>query len=206
MTIAEKIFARHWVPDAAKGKIGIPAVQPGDQGFVRTDIRFSHEYVTPMAAIFFEELVGKDEPVNDPVVDVLLPRSSDLPARRSCRPEHVADGAPRRRAISSRRSSEEFAAKQGVKLYGESNRLTARRALGPGSEAICHSKILEAHAEPGQIIIGTDSHTPHCGRGRVHRLRRRHDGDLQLLDHEGRARRGAANRSRSSSAARSRAT
>ncbi len=66
MTIAEKIFARHWVVDAAAGQAGIPAVKAGDQGFVRTDIRFSHEYVTPMSAIFFEELVGKDEPINDP--------------------------------------------------------------------------------------------------------------------------------------------
>jgi 3-isopropylmalate/(R)-2-methylmalate dehydratase large subunit len=51
----------------------------------------------------------------------------------------------------------EFAEKQGVRLYGE---------LGHGkhgSEAICHSKILEAYAEPGQIIIGSDSHTPHAG-------------------------------------------
>src|SRR5256886_2691133 len=36
-----------------------------DEGFVVTDIRFSHEYVTPMAAIFFEQLVGKDEQVSD---------------------------------------------------------------------------------------------------------------------------------------------
>jgi 3-isopropylmalate/(R)-2-methylmalate dehydratase large subunit len=32
-----------------------------------------------------------------------------------------------------------------------------------GSEAICHSKILEQHALPGQLIIGSDSHTPHAG-------------------------------------------
>ena len=32
-----------------------------------------------------------------------------------------------------------------------------------GSEAICHSKILEEYAEPGMLIIGTDSHTPHAG-------------------------------------------
>src|SRR5687768_18539687 len=61
MTIAEKIFARHWVTDAAAGRAGIPAVKAGDQGFVRTDIRFSHEYVTPMAAIFFEDLVRSEE-------------------------------------------------------------------------------------------------------------------------------------------------
>src|SRR5213596_2109557 len=54
MTLGEKIIARHWVVDPAKGKIGVPAVKPGDEGFVVTDVRFSHEYVTPMAAIFFE--------------------------------------------------------------------------------------------------------------------------------------------------------
>src|SRR5262249_22832587 len=65
MTLAEKIFARHFVVDLAKDEIGVAAVKPGDAGFVRTDIRFSHEYVTPMAAIFYEQMVG-DEPVNDP--------------------------------------------------------------------------------------------------------------------------------------------
>src|SRR6185295_9970346 len=65
MTLAEKIFARHFVTDLSKDQVGLPAVQPGDTGFVRTDIRFSHEYVTPMAAIFYEQLVG-DEPINDP--------------------------------------------------------------------------------------------------------------------------------------------
>jgi 3-isopropylmalate/(R)-2-methylmalate dehydratase large subunit len=51
----------------------------------------------------------------------------------------------------------EFAAKQGVRLFGE--RLGARL----GSEAICHSKVLESYAEPGMLIVGTDSHTPHAG-------------------------------------------
>src|SRR5690348_16900793 len=46
MTIAEKIFATHMI--GADAKAGVPAVKPGDAGFVRTDLRFSHEYVTPM--------------------------------------------------------------------------------------------------------------------------------------------------------------
>src|SRR5438067_2497228 len=66
MTLGEKIIARHWVVDPSKGTIGVPAVKPGDEGFVVTDVRFSHEYVTPMAAIFFEQLVGPDEKVLDP--------------------------------------------------------------------------------------------------------------------------------------------
>src|SRR5579871_4048539 len=63
MTIAEKIFARHMLRGA--NHVGVEAVKPGDTGFARTDLRFSHEYVTPMAAIFFEHFLGKDEKVTD---------------------------------------------------------------------------------------------------------------------------------------------
>jgi 3-isopropylmalate/(R)-2-methylmalate dehydratase large subunit len=162
MTIAEKIFARHWVLDAAKEKVGIPAVQPGDQGFVRTDIRFSHEYVTPMAAIFFEELVGKNEPVNDPD-SVFFFRDHLTFLSQVMRPEHVEMGLL---DVANQLEAKQriFAGEKRIKLYGELNRLNLHGALSAqGSEAICHSKILEAHAEPGQIIIGSDSHTPHAG-------------------------------------------
>src|SRR5438128_10179539 len=64
MTLAEKIFARHMLNE--NGEMGVPAVKPGDTGFARADLRFSHEYVTPMASIFFEHYVGKDAKVNDP--------------------------------------------------------------------------------------------------------------------------------------------
>ena len=58
MTLAEKIFARHMA--APDGTVGVAAVRPSDTGFTRVDLRFSHEYVTPMAAIFYEQYVGKD--------------------------------------------------------------------------------------------------------------------------------------------------
>ncbi len=163
MTIAEKIFARHWVVDAARGTTGIPAVQAGDQGFVRTDIRFSHEYVTPMAAIFFDELVGKDEPVNDPS-SVFLFRDHLTFLDQVMRPEHVQMGLLDV-ANQLEKTQREFAAAKGIKLYGQlDQRLNLHGALSAaGSEAICHSKILEAHALPGHIIIGSDSHTPHAG-------------------------------------------
>ena len=66
MTLAEKVFARHLVTDAARGETGVPWVRPGDAGFFRTDVRFSHEYVTPMAAIFWRDYVGEDEKIVDP--------------------------------------------------------------------------------------------------------------------------------------------
>ena len=155
MTIAEKIFARHWVVDAASGRTGVPAVAPEDEGFVVTDVRFSHEYVTPMAAIFFEELVGKDEPLKDPE-SIFFFRDHLTFLRDAMTPERIAEGlldVANQLEVKQR----EFAAARRVKLYGE-------LGLGRlGSEAICHSKILEAHALPGQIIIGSDSHTPHAG-------------------------------------------
>src|SRR3989475_410792 len=64
---------------------------------------------------------------------------------------------PRRPQHRVEKKQREFATVQGIKLYGE------LRLGHHGSEAICHSKILEAHALPGQVIIGSDSHTPHAG-------------------------------------------
>jgi 3-isopropylmalate/(R)-2-methylmalate dehydratase large subunit len=50
----------------------------------------------------------------------------------------------------------EFARQRGIKLHGE---LTDRK----GSEGICHSIMLESYALPGQVVVGSDSHTPHSG-------------------------------------------
>ena len=63
-----------------------------------------------------------------------------------------------------KQKQEEFAEQQGIRLYGELGReRQGRMGLPVGSEAICHSKILEQHALPGHLIIGSDSHTPHAG-------------------------------------------
>src|SRR5438552_19090763 len=64
MTLAVKIFARHMLNE--NGEMGVAAVKPGDTGFAMADVRFSDEYVTPMASIFFEHYVSKDAKVNDP--------------------------------------------------------------------------------------------------------------------------------------------
>ncbi len=155
MTLGEKIIARHWVVDPSTGKVGVPAVKPGDEGFVVTDIRFSHEYVTPMAAIFFEQLVGLDEKVYDPG-SVLLFRDHLTFLGEAMTPERVKEGLLDV-ALQLEKKQRQFAEKQGIKLYGE------LRLGHHGSEAICHSRILEGHAEPGMVIIGSDSHTPHAG-------------------------------------------
>ncbi len=162
MTLGEKILARHWVRDLSRGQVGVPAVKPGDEGFVRTDIRFSHEYVTPMAAIFWEQYVGKDEKIVDPG-SVFFFRDHLTFLELAMTDERKAQGLLDV-ALELKDKQDQFAQAQGVKLYGElPRRFLGRMGVPSGSEAICHSKILEAHALPGHLIIGSDSHTPHAG-------------------------------------------
>jgi 3-isopropylmalate/(R)-2-methylmalate dehydratase large subunit len=152
MSIAEKIFARHMLNE--KNEPGVPYVKPGDTGFARTDLRFSHEYVTPMAAIFFEHFVGKDAKVNDPS-SILFFRDHltflDEVLSEEKRKMGLLD-----LAVQLKLKQEDFARKQGIRLHGE---LKDRK----GSEGICHSVIAETYALPGQMNVGSDSHTPHVG-------------------------------------------
>ncbi|MGH7554078.1 MAG: 3-isopropylmalate dehydratase large subunit, partial [Longimicrobiales bacterium] len=144
-----------WVVDAAHGRFGVPYVRPGDSGFVFTDLRFSHEYVSPMAAIFFEEKLGDEARVTDPA-SILMFRDHLTYLHEVMPPERVQLGlldVARQLEVKQRL----FAERQGIKLYGE------RVGHRLGSEAICHSKVLESYAEPGMMIVGTDSHTPHSG-------------------------------------------
>ena len=160
MTVAEKIIARHWVVDLAEDQVGVPAVKPGDEGFIRTDIRFSHEYVTPMAAIFWRDYVGAEEKVVDPE-SIFFFRDHLTFLELAMTDERKAAGLLDV-ALELKKKQEDFSAEQDITLYGELPRL-GRNMVVQGSEAICHSKMLEQHALPGHVIIGSDSHTPHSG-------------------------------------------
>jgi 3-isopropylmalate/(R)-2-methylmalate dehydratase large subunit len=152
MTLAEKIFARHMIDE--KGEVGVLSVKPGDTGFARADLRFSHEYVTPMAAIFFERYVGKDAKVNDP--SSILFFRDHLTFLDEVISEEKKKLGLLDLATQLKLKQQDFAKKQGIRLHGE---LTDRK----GSEGICHSIVLESYALPGQLNIGSDSHTPHVG-------------------------------------------
>jgi 3-isopropylmalate/(R)-2-methylmalate dehydratase large subunit len=153
MTIVEKIIARHAIVDAKAGTLGVPAVQPGDALFVRTDVRFSHEYVTPMAAALFKQGFGPGTKVTEPetvyafrdhltFLDLIMPRAHrdmglDQQAGKLATVQH------------------DFASEMGLKLYGEVH----RDGKLVGSEAICHNMVIEELGMPGDVITGTDSHT-----------------------------------------------
>jgi 3-isopropylmalate/(R)-2-methylmalate dehydratase large subunit len=148
MTLAEKILARHAVLDPTLETAGVPAVAPGDACFARADLRFSHEYVTPMAAACFEEALGENARVSDPG-SVLLFRDH-LSLLGEVMPQARKERGLLALADSLATRQEEFAAAQGIRLYG-------------AGEGICHSLVFERHALPGQVIVGSDSHTTHAG-------------------------------------------
>jgi 3-isopropylmalate/(R)-2-methylmalate dehydratase large subunit len=157
MTLCEKILASRVIADATTGRLGVAAVKPGDAFFARADVRFSHEYCTPMAESFFTSELGENAKVKDPAsvfmfrdhltfLDLIMPK------------KHVDMGL-KEQARSLATVQESFAKKQGIKHYGE----VFRDGKLAGSEAICHNKVVEELALPGQVVIGTDSHTCMAG-------------------------------------------
>ena len=157
LTLCEKILARHAIVDARTGAAGVPAVKPGDAFFARADVRFSHEYVTPMADALFRHGFGADAKVSEPesvfafrdhltFLDLIMPKAHkdmglDVQARKLATVQ------------------DDFARRVGVKVYGE----VYRDGKLVGSEAICHNKVVEELALPGHLVIGTDSHTCMAG-------------------------------------------
>jgi len=157
MTLCEKIIAAHAIVDARTGKLGVQAVKPGDALFVRTDVRFSHEYVTPMAESLFRAGFGPDATVTHPEsVYAFRDHLTFL--------DLVMSDAHKKMGLEEQAASlatvqESFAQKHRVKLYGE----VVREGKTVGSEAICHNKVIEEIALPGQVVAGTDSHTCMAG-------------------------------------------
>jgi 3-isopropylmalate/(R)-2-methylmalate dehydratase large subunit len=151
MTIVEKIVARHAFVTA--GQIGVEAVKPGDALFAVADVRFSHEYVTPMAESLFKQALGQDARVSQPE-SVFAFRDHLTFLGRVMSPKHRQMGLLER-AEGLATTQESFTSQQSIRLYGES--------ADGGSEAICHNAVVEDLALPGQIVIGTDSHTCMAG-------------------------------------------
>ncbi|MFN2577728.1 MAG: aconitase family protein [Pyrinomonadaceae bacterium] len=151
MNIVEKIIARHAFVKA--GTVGVESVKPGDALFAVADVRFSHEYVTPMAASLFTQGLGADATVTEPQ-SVFAFRDHLTFLGKVMSPKHREMGLLEK-AEGLATTQQSFTARQGIKLYGENP--------DGGSEAICHNAVVEDLALPGQIVIGTDSHTCMAG-------------------------------------------
>ncbi|CAN5502344.1 hypothetical protein BH09MYX1_BH09MYX1_23070 [soil metagenome] len=157
MTLCEKILAAHAIVDAKQGALGVTAVKPGDAFFARTAVRFSHEYVTPMADALFRAEMGEDAKLSDP--DTIWAFRDHLTFLDLIMPKAHRDMGLKEQAASLATVQESFTRRHGIKLYGE----VQRDGKLVGSEAICHNKVIEEIALPGQLVIGTDSHTCMAG-------------------------------------------
>lgn len=145
-TLFEKIIHRHAISTDDAG----PVTTAGQSGFVRTDCRFIHDIYTGMCRHLLGQKFG-------PKPNLLEPKSilafedhysyTHLSrAHRSLMP-HVRELSDAHRA---------FVSEHGLRHHGY-------LSDGPGSEGISHSLMAELYASPGQLIVGTDSHTPHSG-------------------------------------------
>ncbi|MDE2607991.1 MAG: 3-isopropylmalate dehydratase [Burkholderiales bacterium] len=150
MTYGEKLLAR---------ALGVACVRPGDGVFVKTDWRFSHEYVTPMAVSFLSRHLGSTAAqaqriaLHDPASILCFEDHLSLLAEvidEKKRALGLLDAAGQMAQVQR-----DFCARQGIRLHG--------RSAAGGSEGICHALMAERYVLPGQIVAGTDSHTTHCG-------------------------------------------
>ncbi len=147
-TLAEKILARHWVGVSAPA-----ALAPGDAGFVRADVRFSHDYVTAMIDAQLRDAFGEDARVFEPESVALFRDHLSLLARVMPERERrlgLLDAA-QTLAIEQRA----FAQRHGIRLFDDD-------ASG-ASPGICHNLVSEHLAAPGDVVVGTDSHTCTAG-------------------------------------------
>lgn len=154
-TLFEKIIDRHLLQTDVT-----PAhPQPGEGLFLRADWRFIHEYYTGMAAHMLHSRFGSPVSLVDPERIVVFEDHTSYVAES---PNHVRAGiVPRVHAMCQ-------AQRDFVQQYGLRNHRTlpeAEAAADDGSNVagISHAMMAEHYALPGQVAVGTDSHTPHSG-------------------------------------------
>jgi len=134
-------------------------LEPGDGGFVRADLRFIHEYYTGMCAHLLLGEYGEQLRLHGPRSILAF---EDHLAYVHASPVHVAQGLlPDVRGLS--RAHRAFVEQHGLTHHGYLSDSEAGDPKNAGSQGISHAMVAERYALPGQLIVGTDSHTPHSG-------------------------------------------
>lgn len=144
-TLVEKIIDAHLHPDTIN-------VARGDGVFIATDWRFSHDYFTGMCAHLMHRAFGKPAMLYEPeriiaFQDHLVLAAQSFPHVR----DQLLAGVANLTA-----GHDSFARDYPVRSHGQ-------LPDGVGAEGICHAMMAETYALPGQVVVGTDSHTPHSG-------------------------------------------
>jgi 3-isopropylmalate/(R)-2-methylmalate dehydratase large subunit len=154
-TLFEKILLRH--------RLTAPHTpeqpQPGDGLFVQADWRFIHEYYTGMADTLMRGALGEHLTLQRPEQIVVF---EDHTSYVDESPAHVRGGLIAN-MHAMRQAQRNFAARHGLRMH---RTLTEAEVLlddGRNVAGISHAMVSEHYALPGQVVVGTDSHTPHSG-------------------------------------------
>ncbi|MFM2066933.1 MAG: hypothetical protein RLZZ584_1842, partial [Pseudomonadota bacterium] len=137
----------------------VAPLQPGQAGFVRADLRFIHEYYTGMVAHMLDARFGPALALHEPAGIVTF---EDHLSYVHASPVHVSQGLVGE-VLGLSRAHRAFVQRFGLKDHGYLQALEAGDPANTGSEGISHAVVAEHYALPGQLIVGTDSHTPHSG-------------------------------------------
>lgn len=148
MTITEKILAKH--ADKA-------TVRPGDNIWVNVDVLMTHDVCGPGTIGVFKEQFGPTARVWDPNRVVIIPDHYIF----------TADTKAHRNVQILR----EFVKEQGIKYYYDPDFIKGEGMPSPYKDprqtsykGVCHKALPEeGHVRPGEILLGTDSHTCTAG-------------------------------------------
>jgi len=151
MTITEKILASH---------AGKTDVTPGDNVWCGVDVLMTHDVCGPGTIGIFKEQFGKDARVWDNTRIPIIPDHYVFTADENAH-----------RNIQILR---DFVQEQGIKYYYDPDFLNTEAGSGMPNpyrdpentsyKGVCHKALPEeGHCRPGEILLGTDSHTCTAG-------------------------------------------
>ena len=149
MTMTEKILAKH---------AGRARVEPGENVWVNVDILMTHDVCGPGTIGIFHEKFGRDARVWDPDRVVVIPDHYIFTADQKCH-----------RNVQILR---DFVREQGLKYYYDPDFITGNPGMPnpykdptkTSYKGVCHKALPEeGHVRPGEILLGTDSHTCTAG-------------------------------------------
>ena len=154
-TLFDKILSRHRLHTPHTPE----APQAGEGLFVQADWRFIHEYYTGMADTLLHATLGQNVTLQRPSQIVVFEDHSSYVQES---PAHVRGGlVPNMLAMNQ--AQRDFAARHGLRLHRTLTDQEAALDNGSNVAGISHAMMAEHYALPGQVVVGTDSHTPHSG-------------------------------------------
>lgn len=155
LTLFEKIVHRHLL--ATPVTPASPA--PGDGIFVRADWRFIHEYYTGMCAHMLHATFGRPLQLKDADRIVVF---EDHTSYVTESPAHV-HGALVDNVARMCAAQRDFVRTYQLRCHRTLTENESRSDDGSHVAGISHAMMAERYALPGQVVVGTDSHTPHSG-------------------------------------------